>query len=222
MRIIVLALGIALLASAFLLIPAPPKTDVTTSGATASTFDYYLLALSWSPNWCAETGDSQGEPQCLRHGLTFTLHGLWPQIDAGGYPSDCDTTASDPSRADTAAMQDIMGSGGLAWHEWKAHGRCSGLSSDAYFALMRKAYRAITVPPLFAKVSKDMQVAPKVIQEAFLDSNPNLTHRDLAVTCDRERIKEVRICLTKDLIPRPCGGDIRGCTMSAVELGAVR
>lgn len=218
MRPLVLALGIALLATAFLMRPAPQKT----ADVTASAFDYYLLALSWSPNWCAETGDSQGADACTRHGLTFTLHGLWPQNDGGGYPSDCATIASDPTRAETAAMQDIMGSDSLARHEWQAHGRCSGLTSDEYLALMRKAYRSITVPPVFATVHKTQTVAPKVIQDAFLQSNPGLTHRNLAVTCNRQMIQEVRICLTKDLAPRPCGGEIHGCTMSVVELDAVR
>ena len=154
--------------------------------------------------------------------LGFTLHGLWPQNEGGGYPSDCRTDASDPSRSDTAAMEDIMGSAGLAWHEWKTHGQCSGLSSDDYFALMRKAYASIIVPPLFAKVRQNLTVAPKVIQDAFLESNPTLTHQDLAVTCDRQMIEEVRVCLTKDLSPRPCSGAMHGRTMSAVALDAVR
>ncbi len=191
-------------------------------GEAAGSFDYYVLSLSWAPNWCATTGDSRGDAECDKHGLTFTLHGLWPQYDAGGFPSDCRTTASDPSRRDTAAMEDIMGSAGLAWHEWQAHGRCTGLSSDTYLALMRKAYTSVTIPPVFAKVAQNLQVAPKVVQDAFLESNPNLTHWNLAVTCDQTRIQEVRICLTKDLTPHDCGADIHGCTMSAVELDAVR
>jgi ribonuclease T2 len=31
---------------------------------TAGDFDYYVLALSWSPNWCALEGDSRNSPQC--------------------------------------------------------------------------------------------------------------------------------------------------------------
>ena len=64
------------------------------------------------------------------------VHGLWPQNEAG-YPSDCFTTRSDPSRADTAAMTDIMGGAGLAFYEWQKHGRCSGLSARDYFATLR-------------------------------------------------------------------------------------
>lgn len=201
-----------------LLLAGPVMADEKTSGA----FDYYVLSLSWAPNWCAVTGDSRADAECAKHGLTFTLHGLWPQYDAGGYPSNCRTGARDPSRYDTAAMKDIMGSDGLAWHEWQAHGRCSGLSSDDYLAAMRKAYGAVTVPPLFAKVSHTLNVAPKAIEDAFLESNPNLSPQAVVVTCAAQMIQEVRICLTKDLSPRPCAADVRACTLSAAELNAVR
>lgn len=222
MRRLFLALGIVLLAAALALNALGPKGGQPGSGDASDTFDYYLLTLSWSPNWCAETGDSRGADQCEKHGLTFTLHGLWPQFAAGGYPSDCATAQPDPSRRAAAAMADIMGSADLAMHEWRTHGRCTGLSADAYFALLRKAYASITVPPLFARVDQPLRVAPNVIEGAFLESNPALAPRNIAVTCDRQRMKDIRICLDRDLSPFPCGGEIRGCTMSAVELDAVR
>lgn len=211
MRLLWLALGALLLA-------LPAKSEEYRAGV----FDYYVLALSWAPNWCALTGDSQGDAECKKHGLTFTLHGLWPQFEAGGFPANCRSSARDPSRQDTAAMSDIMGSDGLAWHEWKAHGRCSGLSSDAYLGLMRKAYASITVPPLFAKVSRTLEIDPAVIEAAFLETMPALQPDGIAVTCDQGFIQEVRICLTKDLAPRPCGREVRSCTMTAAELDAVR
>ena len=121
-------------------------------GERAGDFDYYVLSLSWSPTFCALEGEARGNPQCDRP-LGWVLHGLWPQYDTpssseaighrhGGWPSFCRTTERNPSRAETAAMADIMGSSGSAWHQWKKHGRCSGLSSDDYFALSRLAYDA--------------------------------------------------------------------------------
>lgn len=212
MRLVALALPLLLLAGA-------SKADSERAGA----FDYYVLALSWSPNWCAQVGDSRSNPQCdAGLGLTFTLHGLWPQYEAGGYPSACRTGAADPTRAQTAAMADLMGGAGLAWHEWKAHGRCSGLEAPAYFTAMRKARASVTVPPLFAKVARTLRVAPGVIETAFLESNPGLAPEDIAVTCQGAMIQEVRICLTKDLAPRPCGPDLRACTLPAAEMDAVR
>ena len=70
----------------------------------AGDFDYFVMALTWSPNWCALEGDARDDDQCdARHAYGFTLHGLWPQFETG-YPSGCRTTARDPSRAETAAM----------------------------------------------------------------------------------------------------------------------
>jgi len=108
-------------------------------GEAAGDFDYYVMALSWSPNWCARQGDDRRDPQCNDGlGLTFTLHGLWPQFETG-WPSYCRTTARDPSRNESEAMADIMGGSGLAWYQWKKHGRCAGLAAKDYYALMRRA-----------------------------------------------------------------------------------
>lgn len=112
-------------------------------GEKAGDFDYYVMSLSWSANWCALTGDARDDPQCdAGRGLTWTLHGLWPQYE-DGYPSYCRTGQSDPSRSDTAAMADIMGGAGLAFYEWKKHGRCSGLSAKDYFAASRKDRKSV-------------------------------------------------------------------------------
>ena len=68
------------------------------AGDEAGRFDYYVLALSWSPTWCALDGDARGADQCdPRHDFGWTLHGLWPQYEEG-YPQDCATTARPPSR----------------------------------------------------------------------------------------------------------------------------
>ena len=182
------------------------------AGERAGQFDYYVLSLSWSPNWCAATGDARHAPECAPgRRLGFVLHGLWPQ-NLRGYPSFCRTSQRDPSRGQSAAMADITGSAGLAWHEWKKHGRCSGLSAGAYFATARRAYRSIRIPEVFQRLNRDVKLPPKVVAEAFVEANPGLTPDMLAVTCNGGRIGEVRICLTKTLRPRPCGTDVaRAC-----------
>ena len=190
---------------------------------TAGDFDYYVMSLSWSSNWCALTGDARRDPQCDKGlGLTFILHGLWPQYERG-YPANCTPRERDPSRADTAAMADIMGGSGLAFYQWKKHGRCSGMTAHDYFTTLRAAYASVTIPPVFAMVNKDITIAAPVVQDAFLDSNPQLAADQVTVTCQQNLIQEVRICLTKDLTPRTCGPDvIRDCTLPRAELDAVR
>jgi ribonuclease T2 len=192
-------------------------------GERAGDFDYYVMALSWSANWCATEGDARDDPQCdSGRGLTFTLHGLWPQFEEG-WPSYCLTGQRDPSRAESATMADIMGGAGLAWYQWKKHGRCAGLSARDYFATLRQAYGAITVPPVFAALDRDIELPASVVEDAFLEVNPGIDPDAMVVTCKGDMIQEVRICLTKALEPRPCGADVaRECRLPDAVMEAVR
>jgi ribonuclease T2 len=210
-------LSFAMAFAAFFATPALAENEA------AGDFDYYVMALSWSANWCALEGDARGDPQCdAGRDLTFTLHGLWPQYE-DGYPSYCRTPQRDPSRNLSEAMADITGGSGVAWHQWKKHGRCSGLPAADYYDLMRKAYRSITIPPIFSEISKDLIVPARVIEDAFVESNPDLARDQITITCDSGKIQEVRICLTTDLQPRRCGADvIRDCTLTDAGLDAVR
>lgn len=189
----------------------------------AGVFDYYVLSLGWSATWCELTGDGRDDPQCDDgKGLTFTLHGLWPQYERG-WPDSCFSSQADATRTQTAAMADIMGGAGLAWHEWKKHGRCSGLSAAEYFSASRAAYEAVTIPPVYAEVSRVLTLPADVVQEAFLEANPGLGADEITVTCEAGMIDEVRICLTKDLSPRRCGADVlRDCSLKDAELPPVR
>lgn len=183
-------------------------------GERPGDFDYYVLALSWTPNWCALEGDARASEQCQAgQGHGFTLHGLWPQYE-NGWPSFCPTTARSPSRAMTAEMVDIMGSGGLAWHQWRKHGVCSGLSAADYFRLSRLAYRRVTRPEVLRRLDRTVRLPARVVEEAFLEVNPDLSPEMLTVTCRAGHVQEVRICLTHDLEPRECGADVaRDCSL---------
>ena len=189
----------------------------------AGDFTHYVLALSWNASWCALEGEARGAEQCdPRLDLGFTLHGLWPQRERG-WPRDCRTRAADPSRAQTAAMADIMGSGGLAWHEWKTHGRCSALPAKDYFALSRRAYEAVAQPPALERLDRTVRIDPAVVEAAFLESNPWLSADQLAITCKQGLLQEVRVCLTQELEPRACAPQVeRGCTAGSIELPPVR
>ncbi|WP_299551877.1 ribonuclease T2 [uncultured Tateyamaria sp.] len=176
-------------------------------------FDYYVLSLSWSPNWCAYEGDARGSDQCdARHDHGWILHGLWPQYHRG-WPEYCQTAERPPNRAMTRDMADIMGTSGLAWHQWKKHGVCSGLSAPAYYALSREAYGRVVRPPVFRKLDKTVKLPASVVEEAFLQSNPGLEPDGVTITCREGHIQEARICLSRELDPVPCGQDVvRDCT----------
>jgi len=192
-------------------------------GERAGDFDYLVLSLSWSAAWCALEGDARRDPQCdTGRGLTFVLHGLWPQYERG-WPSFCRTVERDPTRAQTAAMADIMGGSGLAFYQWKKHGRCSGLSAENYYQTARAAFDSIAIPELFALVDRPLTLPASVVEAAFLEANPGLSHDQITITCKSGLIQEARICLGRDLQPRRCGADvIRDCRMNDAVLEAVR
>ena len=186
-------------------------------GDRAGQFDYFVLSLSWSPSWCALEGDARGSPQCDGDAdFGWILHGLWPQYEKG-WPSYCTTPEPNPPRRQTAAMADISGTSGLAWHSWNKHGRCSGLSAEAYFDAARRAFDAVAKPPVLRKLDAPVRLPAQVIEQAFLEANPDLAPEMITITCKSGHIQEARICLTKDLTPRRGGADVlRQCSVPSL------
>ena len=120
-------------------------------------------------------------------------------------------------------MADIMGSGGLAWHQWKKHGRCAGLDPDDYFRLSRDAYGAITRPQIFKELARTVELPPRVVEDAFLEANPGLGPDGVTVTCRAGLVQEVRICLSRDLTPRDCTRDVaRDCGSRSIAMPPIR
>jgi ribonuclease T2 len=123
----------------------------------------------------------------------------------------------------TNDMADIMGTSGLAWHQWNKHGVCAGLSASGYYDLSRQAYDAIVRPPVFRQLDKAVRLPAKVVEEAFIKANPQLAPDMITITCKDGRIQEARICLSKSLEPVPCGRDvIRDCTATDALFEAIR
>jgi ribonuclease T2 len=178
--------------------------------STAGDFAYYVLSLSWSPAYCLA---SPGAAECngpRRYG--FIVHGLWPQYEHG-WPEHCDVHRPVPDQV-VQGISDLMPARGLVYHEWSAHGTCSGLEPAEFFALVRRAYAGIAIPPELSRPAQAIEEPPAAIAEAFLRANPRLPARSIVVTCSGQsvpRLREVRICLARDLMPRACSADaLRG------------
>jgi ribonuclease T2 len=178
----------------------------------AGVFDYYVLALSWSPTYCADGGDERRDPQCNPPGsgrpYAFVLHGLWPQHERG-WPQDCSSADGSWVPGPVAErMLDIMPSKRLIFYEYRKHGTCSGLGVDAYFGLARQLFEKVKIPLRFARVTDDrMTVGVAELAGDFLAANPGLKPDMLVVQCGGagNRLKEVRICFTKAGEFRACG-----------------
>jgi len=185
----------------------------------AGEFDYYLLSLSWSPEFCSNHSDPE---QCQgTRKYTFVVHGLWPQYEKG-WPQFCQP--SSPVPADLAgSMLDLMPNRQLIQHEWDKHGTCSGLGPRAYFETIRKARSAVKIPIEYLELSAPKMVAPTDLEEAFIKINPGLSSSAISVTCDSTRLSEVRICLSKDLQFRACEEvERRACRRDQVAMPPVR
>jgi len=171
-------------------------------------FDFYVLALSWSPSYCAATQERAPnrapDQQCGGRPFSFVVHGLWPQYEQG-FPSFCQVPAPRLDRAIVGSMLDLMPSPRLIFHEWDRHGTCSGLSAHAYFETVRKARAVVKIPPDYLAFGKPITVTPDDVAEAFVKANPGLSRASVAVACDSKRLNEVRVCLSKDFAFRDCG-----------------
>jgi ribonuclease T2 len=214
-----------LAAFAFLVLASAPLASAQPlGGGPAGQFDFYVLALSWSPGFCELEGGRKARAQCdPDRDLGFTVHGLWPQFERG-YPSECGPSGRFPARAALEEARGVFPDEGLARHEWRRHGTCSGKSPAEYFRDVRVARDAVRIPERFAPARRDMSIAPIDIERAFADANPGLRPDMMAVVCRRGVLQEVRICLERDLRGfRRCPEvDRSGCGFGEIRVNAPR
>jgi ribonuclease T2 len=194
----------------------------------AGDFNYYMLVLSWSPTYC-ESQDDQGRDggqQCSgSRPYAFVLHGLWPQYE-DGWPENCPVRERPWVPNDLITrMLEVMPSRNLVIHEYRTHGVCSGLSPEAYFETARKLYQGVKIPERYAGPGQALTVAPAELVQDFLTANPSLENNMISISCSRNRLRDVRICFTKDLKARACGPSVsrrKSCSQEKVALPPVR
>jgi ribonuclease T2 len=224
-RCLIPSLLVAVLALAATLAASPASAQDQRQN-TPGEFDFYVLSLSWSPSFCEEAEErgngGRSQAQCGGRPFSFVVHGLWPQYEHG-FPEYCQHPSPRLAREIMTSMLDLMPAPGLIYNEWDKHGTCSGLGERTYFETIRKARAAIKIPPEFLQLSEPKTIAPGDIEDAFVKANPGLTPTAIAVTCNRSRLSEVRICLSKDLQFRECGEiDRRACRRDQVTMPPVR
>jgi ribonuclease T2 len=188
-------------------------------------FDFYVLALSWSPSFCEAAGERGTPPQqqCgTARRYSFVVHGLWPQYEHG-FPEFCQLPAPRLDRNIVSSMIDLMPAPRLIFHNWDKHGTCSGLPQRAYFETVRKARAVVKIPEAYLEPKAPLTVTPDEVEEAFMRANTGLPRDAVSVTCDHRRLGEVRICLSRDLQFRACPDvDTRACRRDKVVMPPVR
>lgn len=215
--------AVIFLFTAILGLPATSSADAQQAGQ----FDYYMLALSWSPSYCAgEAGQSDAQ-QCApgRH-FAFVVHGLWPQY-AKGWPQDCATSENWVPQKQIDGMMDIMPSKKLIIHEWRKHGACSGLSQQDYFKTVREIFGRLRVPARYLSPQADVIIPPEQLVTDFVKTNGGMTADMLSVQCgnarDQARLSELLVCVNKAGDFAACGvNEKRQCGAKTIVLPPVK
>ena len=191
--------------------------------AAPGAFDYYLLSLSWSPAFCLQSPVAAECSGLRRYG--FIVHGLWPQNERG-WPENCAAGSRVPDTV-VQRMADLMPGRGLIYHEWSAHGTCSGLEPGDFFALVRRAFESVVVPAAFTHADGPIDESPAAVVAAFLQVNPRLPAQSVVATCSGQgapRLNEVHLCFTRQLAPRACSADAlrAACRAASVIVPPIR
>lgn len=205
---------------AVLCAPAQPRRS--RPRAAAGDFSYYMLVLSYAPDFCAEPGGTKDPRECgTGRKLGFIVHGLWPQGDQSRGPENCG--GSPVSQTIIQQTLNYIPIPSLIQHEWTAHGTCSGLSAADFFAALRKARDSITLPPDVNQPPQTLQVSPQQLEAKLAASNPSFPAGAFRTSCYNDaELREVRVCFNKDLSPRACGASAGECRAPSVTLLPVR
>lgn len=176
-------------------------------------FDYYVLALSWSPDYCATA--RRGTQQCdTGKKLGFVLHGLWPQFERG-YPQNCATVPLPSGLKDQFPA--LYPSDTLMEHEWQHHGTCTGLIPESYLALSNQLKNKINIPSNYMQPAQPFRATIDELRAAFTQVNSSLNFDGIGISCNRNGsfLKEVYICFDRLGNPRACSQEILKRTMKS-------
>jgi len=191
-----------------------------TSGA--ADFSYYLLVLSYAPDFCDQPNGNKDFRECgAGRRVGFVVHGLWPQGENSRAPENCG--GSPVSQAIVQATLSYIPTESLIQHEWATHGTCSGLTASDFFAALRKARDSVAIPAGLNQPSQELRFTPGQIESKFAAANPRYPGAAFRASCYRDaELQEVRVCLNKDLSPRACGASAGKCAVANVTMLPVR
>ena len=184
--------------------------------------DGYILALSWSREYCrGKERDSAMRYQCSGDigDFGFVLHGLWPEAKGSNYPQYCRSVGI-VSRKVVADNICLSPSPQLIQHQWAKHGTCMAKTPEAYFGAAKLLFGAIEFPDmerLSRQVERGTQLTAAGLADAFADLNDGLPPNAVKIKTNAKGwLREIRICLGKDMKPRRCPGSAQGAPDKAV------
>jgi ribonuclease T2 len=193
--------------SLFITSLAIPYVAVAQNSGTPGEFDFYVMALSWSPDYCATKGGNDQQQCNSGRKLGFVLHGLWPQYQKG-YPSDCSTEKLSPSVKQQ--FSGLFPSDKLYDHEWEKHGTCSGKTPTEYLGLAKQLKDSVAVPTAYDHPRKPFRTTIPDLKNAIASANSGFTPDGIAPYCSGSGrfLQEVFFCYSKDGQAGACSEEI--------------
>lgn len=171
------------------------------ASASAADKDHYVLALSWSPSFCASPEAADESLQCGGgRKFAFVVHGLWPQ-DGARPLHYCQAEKTWVPEEQIEDMLPVMPSKSLIIHQWRKHGVCSGLSMSDYFRLTRALFRKVKIPARYLSPLEPIITTPEALIVDFVKSNKGLTSNMMQLECTSRgstRLAELRICFSPE------------------------
>lgn len=186
--------------------------------------DYYTLAVTLTPAFCALNPDKAATRQC-RSNMPLSVHGLWPESRSGSSPAYCRSGAFSLSSATSRALDTVMPDEGLRRYQWQKHGACSGLPPERFFGMLLSEFRELKWPATVTAVQgRDRVVERSVVMRELRAANPGLKDDAVYLRCQgRGRppyLVEMRICLSPGGEFASCGRTLSPNCPTAVKIRA--
>jgi ribonuclease T2 len=180
-------------------------------------FDYYVLSLSWAPQFCAQPGEAAANPLECGSPKGFVVHGLWPEANSGNSPESCGAAKTVPKSLVNQMLKYIP-SASLIQHEWATHGTCTGLSQGDYFTQVMLARAAIQIPVQISSLGQATTESPTEVESQFAGANPSFPDGGFRTACRNGQLTEVRACFSKELKPQACTVSVGECSSPSVTI----
>ncbi len=167
---------------------------------------YFLLSLSWSPQFCkTPAGQSaRNRFQCQENSFGMVVHGLWPQAagvtGGNGQPRNCELTTPIPQDILRKHLCTVPGVQ-LMQDEWAKHGTCAFDSPEKYLDRIEALMTSLRIPDLQALGAG---LRAKDIIAAFVNANPGLTSDAVQLQVGSKQLQEVHVCYDMNFQFRRC------------------
>jgi ribonuclease T2 len=162
----------------------------------------WKVSLAWSPEFCHDSHESSREMQCTDP-HAFVLGGF-EQVRESGEAQRCGKNFQDVSDDVMERMLGVMWNKVVIKDEWRQHGSCSGLGMMEFFVQADFLARKIAIPEVYTRSFGTLETTAEQVRRRFVEANAGLDQDALLLRCDREWLREVEVCVDKDLNYQAC------------------